>query len=160
MKEFTVTIDYANYYSDYKELIAYIKSIDGIKDINITENNIITVNVKYDENLINDKMIFLELEAFLKLQKYPSIYGFDRHSKEKLVCNKQKANICCECCFGNIIYTLYEKNGIEKVDSDFYDICIDKGVMDGEYTINIYYNPKIISEIEYQELIKEIECYF
>ena len=160
MREFTVIIDYANYYSDYKELITYIKSLNGVRDVNITEDTIITVNVKYEEKLINDKIIFLELEAFLNLQKYPVLYGFDRHSKEKLVYKKQKANICCEFCFGNIIYTLFEKNGVEKVESDYYDICYNKGKTDDEYTINIYYNPKIISETEYQELIKEIECYF
>ena len=159
MREFTVVIDYANYYSDYKELIAYIKALKGVSDFKVEEDTIITIDVKYDEKLITEKIIFLEIEAFLNLQRYPCLYSFDRHSKEKLILKKVKPHICCECCFANIIYNLFETSGIEKVESDFYEVYYEKHDVCGEYSLNISYDPNKISKEKWAEIKKEIDIY-
>lgn len=160
MKEFTITIDYANYYGDYNELINYMKSLDGIKDINIVENTIITVDIKYDEKLINDEIIKGELLSFLKLSNQPVIYGFDKHAKKDTVTLKFKCKYCCECCFGNIIYKLIDTQGIMKVETDIYEkIYVDHGCESDEYNIEIQYDPEIITNDKLDEIKKNISIY-
>jgi copper chaperone CopZ len=119
MKEFTLIVDCYNYFKDYSELFDYLYSLNGVEDVVITTDDLLAVSVKYNEKIINDDRIKLEILAFLNSLNYPVIYGFDRHMKEtKLI--KLNYRICCEFCFGNIIYTLIETKGIEKVESNFY----------------------------------------
>ena len=160
MKEFTITIDYANYYGDYNELINYMKSLDGIKDINIVENTIITVDIKYDEKIINDEIIKGELLSFLKLSNRPVIYGFDKHAKKDIVTLKLKCKYCCESCFGNIIYKLIDTPGIMRVKTDIYEkIYTDDARETDEYNIEIQYDPEIITNDKLDEIKKHISIY-
>lgn len=157
MKEFTLIIDNHNYYNDYTELFDYLYSLNGVEDVVITCDELLTINTKYDEKIINDEIIKLEILTFLNMTKYPCIYGFDRHSKEKLNIIKKEYHICCEYCFGNIIYTLIETKGIEKVESDFYHKYWKDTI--GDYFVNIYYDKNKISKEKLDELIKEIDHY-
>ena len=155
--EFTITIDGQNFYNDYSELFDYLYSLNGVEDVVITSDDLVTIDTKYNEKIINDEIIKLEILTFLGLNNYPSIYGFDRHSKNDLILIKKDYQICCDFCFGNIIYPLIETKGIIKVESNYYKKYWKED--DTKYYINIYYDPKLISNKELKELMEEIDHY-
>lgn len=157
MKEFTFIIESSNYYNDYSELFDYLYSLNGVEEVTITCEDLLTIDTKYNEKLINDEIIKLEILSFLELNNSPCIYGFDRHSKNDLILIKKDYQICCDYCFGNIIYNLIETKGIEKVESDFFKKHWKSN--DTNYFVNIYYDPKLISKKELDELMEEIDHY-
>lgn len=157
MKEFSIKLDY-----DYKydELFEYLYCFDGIENVIVSKDNLLDIYVNYNENIINEERIKLEILAFLNLLNYPSIYGFNRYSKEEnIVCKRLKHNICCEFCFGNILEILYDTPEIVKVESDFYDKFWCQNRIDNKYFIMIYYNKDRISEEKLSNLEKEISIY-
>ena len=160
MRELTLKIDYANYYHDYSDIINYLLALKGIEDVIIKEEEktgLININTKYNDEIISDKIIKLEILGFLNLLNYPAVYGFDRHYKGKdIQYINLHYNICCEFCFGNILDILYDTKGIKIVESDFCEKYLD---VDSQYTISIYYNPKVISDNKMQDLIKKIDVY-
>lgn len=157
MREFTLILDDSNYYKDYSELFDYLYTLNGIIDVVITTDDKTTVYTKYNEELINDEIIKYEILAFLNLLNYPSIYGFDRHPKEYKTFTLD-CHICCDFCFGNIMYDLIETKGILKAESDFYEKYWGD-TRDNRYTVTVYYDPKIISNKKLAEIKKELEVY-
>lgn len=158
MKEYSIIVDGNNYYKDQSELISYLKSLNGVEEVIVDSKELLKVDVKYAKKIINDEMIRLEILAFLDLQNYPSIYGFDKHTKD-VVCKKYKYNICCEFCFGNIIYNLVDTKGIEKVESDFYEKYWKSNKRDVKYNVSVYYDPHIINKKSIKKLEEEIGVY-
>lgn len=156
MKKFTILVDGNNYHNNQSELFEYLTSLNGVEDVVITADDLLNIIILYNEKLINDERLRFEILAFLKLLNYPSIYGFDKHhTASKRI--KLKCRVCCDFCFGNIIYPLIETEGIDKVESDFYQIWQKSG--DDNYFINIYYNPKVISQKKLDQLLKKIYVY-
>lgn len=160
MSEFTLIIDYANYYHDYTDIINYLLSLVGIKDVIIKEEEktgLISINVKYDKDNISDERIKLEILGFLNLLNSPAVYGFDRHYIGKDILSKTlHYNICCECCFENILDILYDTKGIKKVESDF---CEKSQKCESQYTISFYYDSNIITKDKLQDIIKKTDIY-
>ncbi len=160
MSEFTLKIDYSNYFHDYSDIVSYLLSLKGIEDVIVKEEEktgLINVITKYKSENISNERIKLEILGFLNLLNNPAVYGFDKHYKGKdIQCINLHYNICCEFCYANILDILYNTKGIEKVESDFCEKYLD---VDSQYTISIYYNPKVISENEMQDLKKEIDVY-
>ena len=58
-----------------------------------------------------------------------------------------------------MIYSLFDTKGIERVESDFYEIYQKNSKGVGDYTVNIYYNSKIISKEKWEKIEKEIDIY-
>ena len=156
MKEFSITIQDYNYYNDYSELSDYLYSLKGIEEVDIKISDLVTVNTKYNENLINDEIIKYEILALLKLLNYPSISTFDRHQNNTLSF-EVNYRVCCEFCYGNIIYNLIDNKAIVKVESDFYEQYWKK--LGESYYIKIYYDPKLINEKGLKKLKEEIDVY-
>ena len=154
--EFTFIIENNND-CDFSELYDYLYSLNGIEDVVITNDDLITIDTKYNDKLINDEIIKLEILTFLNLMNYPCIYGFDRHSKNNLILIKKDYQLCCEFCFGNIIYPLIETKGIIKVESNFYKKYWKEN--DHNYYVNIYYDPKLITKKDLDKLMEEIDRY-
>ena len=146
MDELTLKIDcWIN-----KEIKDYLLSINGIFEVNINsiENEI---NIKYNHNLINIKVLINEILLFLDILKTPSIISFDKHSKQKT--EKYSIiikNLCCEYCLKNMINDLLVIDGIETANSNF-DYHNKTNVI-----ISINYNSKLINK----EKIKQIESKF
>ena len=62
----------------------------------------------------------MEVELFLDVVKFPSLIGFDKHSKNKLLDYEMIINdLCCEYCLKTNIDILFETDGIESVRTDF-----------------------------------------
>ena len=156
MREFTITIQDYNYYNDFSELSDYLYSLNGIEEVIITQTDFVTINTKYNEKLINDERIRYEILAFFKLLNYPSIYTFDKH-QNKTLSFTVNYRVCCEMCYGNIVYTLIDNKGVIKVESDFYDQYWKR--LGETYYIKVYYDPKLINKNDLKKLKEEIDVY-
>lgn len=128
----------------YDELIDYLKSINGIENVEISND----ITIYYDN--ISLKVIIKEIYLFLNILNIPSILSFDKHLNNNLKEYKIVIkNLCCEhCLMSDIEYLLYI-NGINSAYSD-YDFD-DKD----EVEIYITYDSSIISKEELDKLNKE-----
>ncbi len=128
----------------YDELIDYLKSINGIENVEISND----ITIYYDN--ISLKVIIKEIYLFLNILNIPSILSFDKHLNNNLKEYKIVIkNLCCEhCLMSDIEYLLYI-NGINSAYSN-YDFD-DKD----EVEIYITYDSLIISKEELDKLNKE-----
>ncbi len=128
----------------YDELIDYLKSINGIENVEISND----ITIYYDN--ISLKVIIKEIYLFLNILNIPSILSFDKHLNNNLKEYKIVIkNLCCEhCLMSDIEYLLYI-NGINSAYSN-YDFD-DKD----EVEIYITYDSSIISKEELDKLSEE-----
>lgn len=128
----------------YDELIDYLKSINGIENVEISND----ITIYYDN--ISLKVIIKEIYLFLNILNIPSILSFDKHLNNNLKEYKIVIkNLCCEhCLMSDIEYLLYI-NGINSAYSD-YDFKDKNNVV-----IYITYDSSIISKEELDKLNKE-----
>ena len=128
----------------YNELLDYLKSINGIENIEISDD----ITIYYDN--ISLKVIVKEIYLFLNILNIPSILSFDKHLNNNLKEYKIVIkDLCCEhCLMSDIEYLLYI-NGINSAYSD-YDFD-DKD----EVEIYITYDSSIISKEELDKLSEE-----
>jgi len=150
MNELTIIID--NW--SHKELKEYLKSLKGISEINIKNEEQLEIYIKYDSKIITPKIIKYEILTFLDILKTPSILSFDKHPKITASNYTITRNdFCCEYCFKSAIENLLEIEGIEKVDSNFNEEYISKKYAELEpIKINIKYNPNLISLEEMKQI--------
>ncbi len=118
MKEFSIVINDWG----HKELQEYLLSLNGILKATVNMDNLLEIYLKYDSNVITPRIIKMEICLFLNILKIPSVLSFDKHTKGK----KAKYiiirdDLCCEYCFQGAIEALLEIEGIEKVESNFYE---------------------------------------
>lgn len=126
------------------ELQDYLLQLNGIKEVDI-DLELDILNIFYDSNVISSDIIYMEVVAFLKIQKVPSLLEFNKHSEEK----KHEITIkslCCEYCLKSNLEELLMIKGIESASSDF-DYKDKDNVK-----INVTYNAKVISENDLLEL--------
>lgn len=128
----------------YDELIDYLKSINGIENVEISND----ITIYYDN--ISLKVIIKEIYLFLNILNIPSILSFDKHLNNNLKEYKIVIkNLCCEhCLMSDIEYLLYI-NGINSAYSN-YDFD-DKD----EVEIYITYDSSIISKEDLDKLSEE-----
>lgn len=128
----------------YNELLDYLKSINGIENIEISDD----ITIYYDN--ISLKVIVKEIYLFLNILNIPSILSFDKHLNNNLKEYKIVIkDLCCEhCLMSDIEYLLYI-NGINSVysNNDFDD--------KDEVEIYITYDSSIISKEHLDKLNKE-----
>ena len=128
----------------YDELIDYLKSINGIENVEISND----ITIYYDN--ISLKVIIKEIYLFLNILNIPSILSFDKHLNNNLKEYKIVIkNLCCEhCLMSDIEYLLYI-NGINSAYSN-YDFD-DKD----EVEIYITYDSSIISKDKLDDFNKK-----
>ncbi len=104
MNEINIIIDYYINTELNTELKQYLMNIDGILEVDIKNDKILDIYLKYDSNSITDKIIKMEIYLFLKILKIPSLIAFDKFSFKK-VCEYEvvRKDLCCEVCFKNAI---------------------------------------------------------
>lgn len=132
----------------HKELESYLKSLNGINDVKIKNEDKLEIYIEYDSNIINWKIIKMEIFFFLNILKMPSLISFDKYSDVDLYEYKIIRNdICCEYCFRAAIDDLFEIEGIEKVESNFDEEGYYKQDCDSRdnVIINVFFNPNILS---------------
>lgn len=101
------------------EVLEYLMQLDGVDKALVNEDKD-TLDIYYDDKIIPLKILVMEVELFLKIDKLPSIIGFDKHSDKELVKkNVVVEDICCEYCVMGNIYDLLLMKGIEKVSTDY-----------------------------------------
>ena len=128
---------------EHKELKPYLLSLKGITDVKTKNDDKLIIDIKYNENLIIDKIIKLEIETFLQIKKNPSLIGFDKHQDKNIEkYNINKENKSCEYCAKRLVDNLFEIKGINKVtiNNDNYN------------NMTIYYDKNKITEKELKEI--------
>lgn len=150
MNELTIIIDDWG----HKELKEYLTSLKGILEVIIKNERQLGIYIKYDSTLINDKIIKREVLLFLDIYKMPSIISFDKHPTIRTLEYKIiKNSICCEYCFKNAVDTLFEIEGIEKVESNFTEeYLLKKGNECENIVISIKYNPDLINPLQMKQI--------
>lgn len=156
MSELTLKIDSF----EINELDDYLLSLNGIKEVTITNENLVSVDVKYDEKLITEDIVKLEILAFIHALKWPSYYEFDRHfnGKTKLYMI-ERDSICCEFCYAEVLEQLYDIKEIKKVESNFYDKFFKNRHDSKKYYIKVYYDSNVLNEEKMKEIENELEIY-
>lgn len=139
----------------HEELESYLKSLNGIHDIKIKNEDKLEIYVEYDENIITWKIIKMEIFLFLNIWKVPSLISFNKYSDVDLYEYKITRNdICCEYCFRSTIEELFEIEGIEKVESNFDEEDYYKQDYDSRdnVIINVFFNPNILSTQDIKQI--------
>ena len=150
MAELTVVIDSLG----HKELKEYLMSLNGIIDVIIKNEEQLEIHIKYNPNLITQKIIRNEILLFLNILKIPSVLAFDKHRTNKTSEYKIiRDDICCEHCFKDAIEYLFEIDGIEKVESNFNAENYDER---DSVIINIKYNSDLISIDDMKQIELEL----
>lgn len=150
MSEFNIVID--NW--GHKELKEYLMSLKGFLDVEIKNDKLLDVYLKYDSSLITPKIIIMEITLFLDITKIPSILSFDKHPKFKTANYMiTRDDICCEYCYKGAIEDLFEIEGIEMVKSNYNE---DDFKNHQKIIINIKYNPNLISIDEMKQIELEL----
>lgn len=142
----------------HRELQKYLLSLKGIQTISIKNEELLEIYLKYDSKIISPKIIKKEILLFLNLQNIPSIISFNKHFNETSEYKILPDDICCEYCFKGFIEELFDTEGIEKVDSNFYDLYYQKpkNKEKNNYIITIKYNKNIITEKTMQEIVSKL----
>lgn len=143
MQEITIIFD--NIWLN-KELEEHLLTQKGIINVEIDLKKE-TITIKYNNDLINIKIIILEILTFMDMLKIPSIISFDKHSKN--ITDKTNIiikDLCCEYCLKGMIEKLLLTNGIEKVNNNFN--YINKK----DVQLNIEYDKEIISKEDIEKL--------
>ncbi len=150
MSELTLIID--NWGHD--ELKQYLMSLNGILDVEIKNDEQLYIYLKYDSSLTSPKIIKMEILYFLDVRKFPCLYSFDKHPKSNTSdYTIIRDDLCCEYCYMGAIEDLFEIEGIEKVESNFYEDYLHKKYDEREkIKINIKYNPNFISTEEMKQI--------
>ena len=138
----------------HRELKDYLLSLNGVLEVIINDEKQLVIYIKYNPNLIGAKVLKMEILLFLDIKKYPVFFAFDRHpSFETLEYKIERKDICCEYCFTGAIDELFEIDGIEKVNSNFYEEYFLKRYDERDAVIiDIKYNPKKISLKELKQI--------
>ena len=101
------------------EVLDYLMQLDGVDKAEVNEDKD-TLDIYFDDKIIPLKILVMEVELFLKIDKIPSIIGFDKNSDKELVKkNVTVDDICCEYCVMGNVYDLLLMKGIEKVSTDY-----------------------------------------
>lgn len=147
MNELTLKIDYCDFIDN--ELKEYLISLEGVFESEV-DSSLNEIYVKYDASLINLEILKYEILAFLSLLKIPSIIGFNKHSKNKVInYSITIKDLCCEYCLMIMIEELLSIKGIESALTNF-DYHNKKDVI-----ITIQYDKNLISEKEIKNIEKK-----
>ena len=136
----------------HKELKMYLMSLKEILDVIIENEDQLKIYVKYNPDLITFKLIKMEIFFFLDILDTPSLLAFDKHSTNKTSEYKiLRDSICCGHCFKDAIESLFEIEGIEKVESNSNEKNRCEDVV-----ININYNFNRISNGNMKQIEKDL----
>lgn len=163
MKKLTLVFDSIDMYSqnNQKEYNDYISSINGVVETNISYNidyGTMTFDITYDEKVINNNVLYLELKTILNIYKYPSLIFFDKHFDGKTDKIEVKKRLCCEYCFKIDLEDMFEMDGIIKVENNFIERYIEDNcdIDDKEDILTIYYDKKLIDKNTLDKIIESL----
>ena len=108
----------------------YLLSVSGIKSVNILddENNINTFEFEYDDKIIKPQNILDEIELYMKPFFRPEMIMFNKHMNNVKKVKIDNPKICCEYCYLNCVYELFENEYINSFYSkrDNYSLLYEK----------------------------------
>ena len=148
MNKLILILDHPN----HKELKDYLLSLNGIKNIRITNINFLRINITYDDNIIDDEIIKKEIYLFLDLKdNIPYMAGFDKCYSDSLNYRYILKDICCEYCIKGTIEDLFDTNGIVSAYTNYDQIEFFCDV-----TFYITYDDTIITKEEINNILENM----
>ena len=147
MKDITIELDDWG----HRELEEYLLTVPGINSVKTNDATNIKIDINYDSQKINSKMIRMELDLFFDRAKEPSLISFDKHEPANNSYKIKIKYLCCEYCLKGMIEDLYDTNGIISCKSNFDFVKPEKQRFKN-VLLNITYND--IIDID---KIKELE---
>ena len=163
MKKLTMTFDSIEIYKedDRNDLKKYILALNGVIESNVSydpETGTVTFNITYDDVIIKNKMLQLEIKTYLNRYKYPALILFDKHFEGKIDKKVFKGKVCCEFCFKIAIEDLFEIDEIVKVENNYIERYIENysDLDEGEDIITIYYDANKFDSNKMDEIIKAL----
>ena len=106
--------------------------------------------IEYDPNLITIKLILMEINLFINTNS-SSLFGFDKHSNNKLLDYEIVINdLCCEFCLKGNIEDLILIDGIENAKTDY-----DYNKSKRNVKIFIKYDDNLVNMEKIKKLEKE-----
>ena len=163
MKKLTMTFDSIEIYKedDRNELKNYILALNGVTESDVSydaETGTVTFNITYDDAIIKNKMLQLEIKTYLNRYKYPALIFFDKHFEGETGKKEFKGKVCCEFCFKIAIEDLFEIDEIVKVENNYIERYIEhySSLDEGEDNITIYYDASKIDSNKMDEIIKAL----
>ena len=126
-----------------KELIEYLKTQEGILDVNLNEiDKYIEVEVKHNEK-ITSNIIMKHIDLFQD-NKFSSMLAFDKGLNIKTKKLKYEAgDLCCEYCYKGFVKEVFEDNKIVSFKSN-YDIFAPATDIEFEIEYDEKYNEEEI----------------
>ena len=102
-----------------KKLKDYLLLQDGINNIEISNNNFLTIlNIEHNEKITPE--IVLKLIELVQENKYPILYEFDKGTKGNFKTLKYTIDdMCCEYCYRGLIMDLFENEKVKSIKSNF-----------------------------------------
>lgn len=147
MKEITLVIDW----SMHEELEAYLRTLKGVRKVEIGSDYYWTIHVQYDSARMNANILKYEIYTFLKVGQIPIMVRFDKYPEMKVAKRTVTVkHLCCEFCYAGFIENLYAIDGIEKVTADMEEVALRECV-----NIEITYDVKKLDENKIDKIVKE-----
>ncbi len=138
----------------HKELKDYLLTVSGIKDVDVINNNMLEINIEYDDKITNPIVIKTEIYIFLDITKSACMYSFDKYEKNTTNYHAEKTSVCCEYCFMNFIEDLFDMDGIIKASSNFTDFYMK--YENQKLIIDVEYDKNKVKEEDIEKIIKDL----
>ena len=131
-----------------------------IVDANILNDSPLEIYIKYDNKLLSLDLLKKEILTFLDIANIPSILAFDKHLNVDTSLYKMiREDICCDYCFKNVIGSLFDLDGVVKVQSNFDEVNYFKTPHDDreDVVISIKYDSALLSDDDMKQIDKDLD---
>lgn len=137
----------------HDELEEYLLSLKGVERVKVENEKNVIVDIEYNPNLTDYKILKMEVMYFLNALKIPPVVSFDKHNPNAREYTLNIKDVDCDFCFMGMMQDIFETDGIESASSDFDGDSYSSG----ENTkVKISYDPKVITEEKIKELEKKL----
>ena len=144
MKKLTILLESIDIYTEknrveFKDYLLLLNGVVEVDNLYDTNNSVLTSTITYDNNIMKEGMLLLEIKTWLKKFRYPLIISFDKHFDGKVNKKEFIKNVCCEFCFKIAVEDLLLIDEIVKVDTNYIERYIDNAHEEKNNDILIIY---------------------
>ena len=138
----------------HPELKDYLLTLKGVKEVEVTNDEILKITVSYDEKETTIVVIKSEIELFLDIVKSSRLCAFDKFEKADKTYHGEKQHVCCEYCHSGFIEDLLDLDGVSKVTTNYSEFFFDRE--EKMYNVDIEYDSKIVTEEQVDKVFQDL----